>query len=50
VDAAQAPTWGLARAIALEHPEVSCTCIDRSSPAAEVVPGLLGEFERMRPG
>ena len=51
VDAAQAPTWGLARVIALEHPEVSCTCIDLDpSPAAEVVPSLLGEFERMRPG
>ena len=50
-DAAQASTWGLARVIALEHPEVSCTCIDLDpSPAAEYVPGLLGEFERMRPG
>ena len=28
VAAAQAPTWGLARVVGLEHPELSCSCID----------------------
>jgi acyl transferase domain-containing protein/acyl carrier protein len=26
--AAQAPLWGLARTVAIEHPELECTCID----------------------
>jgi len=28
----QAPLWGLGRVIALEHPELSCRCIDLESP------------------
>jgi NADPH:quinone reductase-like Zn-dependent oxidoreductase/acyl carrier protein len=28
VDAGQAPVWGLARTIRLEHPELRCTCVD----------------------
>ncbi|MBL8341594.1 MAG: SDR family NAD(P)-dependent oxidoreductase [Rubrivivax sp.] len=28
IDATQAPLWGFARAVALEHPELGCTCID----------------------
>jgi acyl transferase domain-containing protein/ubiquinone/menaquinone biosynthesis C-methylase UbiE len=28
VDATQAPLWGLGKALALEHPELRCVCID----------------------
>jgi NADPH:quinone reductase-like Zn-dependent oxidoreductase/SAM-dependent methyltransferase len=38
VDATQAPLWGLGKALALEHPELRCVCIDvddlQSSQAA----------------
>ncbi|MBI4997000.1 MAG: polyketide synthase dehydratase domain-containing protein, partial [Rhodocyclales bacterium] len=28
LDPAQAPVWGLGKALALEHPELRCTCVD----------------------
>ena len=28
LDPAQAPAWGLAKALALEHPELHCVCVD----------------------
>jgi acyl transferase domain-containing protein/NADPH:quinone reductase-like Zn-dependent oxidoreductase/acyl carrier protein len=30
VSVAQAPVWGLGRVLALEHPELGCTCLDLS--------------------
>ena len=40
----QAPLWGLARVIALEHPDLACTCVDLD-PASTVdpLPALLQE-------
>ena len=36
LDPAQAPAWGLAKALALEHPELHCVCcdLDPAAPAA----------------
>src|SRR2546428_6313403 len=36
----QSPLWGLARAIALEHAELACTCIDLD-PAAGLAESAL---------
>lgn len=42
---AQAPLWGLARVIALEHPELRCTRIDLDPHAADgEVKGLVSEL------
>lgn len=38
---AQAPLWGLGRVIALEHPELHCTCIDLE-PGSE-----MGQFQAL---
>lgn len=43
VSAAQAPLWGLARTIALEHPELECTLIDL---AAEPLPDEAEQLVR----
>jgi len=40
---AQAPVWGLANAIALEHPELRCTCVDLDEGAG--ADALLAELE-----
>jgi hypothetical protein len=43
---AQAPLWGLARTIAMEHPEFDCTCIDLQPEAGDVeLDGLVEEFQ-----
>ena len=45
VSPAQAPVWGLARALVLEHPELECTRIDLpATPAADEVERLVGEL------
>ncbi|WP_322470569.1 methyltransferase [Hydrogenophaga sp. SNF1] len=43
VDAAQAPTWGLGKVIALEHPEwrASCVDLDPRADASAMAGGLL---------
>ncbi|MCU1503452.1 MAG: hypothetical protein JWM12_2806 [Ilumatobacteraceae bacterium] len=40
-DPAQAPLWGLGRVIALEHPELGCTCIDLDPSASADAPSEL---------
>jgi acyl transferase domain-containing protein/acyl carrier protein len=39
---AQAPVWGLARAVALEHPELRCICVDLDEGAE--VDALMAEL------
>lgn len=40
----QAPLWGLARVIALEHPELACTCVDLDpGSTVDPLPALLQE-------
>ncbi|MCC7360974.1 MAG: SDR family NAD(P)-dependent oxidoreductase, partial [Anaerolineales bacterium] len=49
VNPGQAPLWGLARTLALEHPELACTCVDldpdASADAPEVLGGLLWDAD-----
>jgi NADPH:quinone reductase-like Zn-dependent oxidoreductase/acyl carrier protein len=40
----QAPLWGLARTLALEHPELACTCMDVDDDAAAGAPAALGDL------
>lgn len=40
---AQAPVWGLAKAVALEHPELRCGCVDLEDGAE--VDALLAELD-----
>jgi acyl transferase domain-containing protein/acyl carrier protein len=38
---AQTPLWGLARVVALEHPELRCTCVDLDADAGTSSPARL---------
>ena len=38
---AQAPLWGLGKTISLEHPDLSCTCIDLDTAGVDDAAGLL---------
>ncbi|MGQ3195996.1 MAG: SDR family NAD(P)-dependent oxidoreductase [Hydrogenophaga sp.] len=40
---AQAPVWGLAKAVALEHPELRCACVDLEEGAE--IEALLAELD-----
>jgi acyl transferase domain-containing protein len=46
VTAAQAPLWGLGKSIALEHPELRCTCLDLdpASAPAQQMDAVLNEL------
>ena len=44
VSLAQAPVWGLARTVALEHPELRTTCIDLGDAGAEELAALHREL------
>ncbi len=49
LDPAQAPLWGMSRVIALEHPELSCVCIDLDptpAPPARDVAALITELQQ----
>ena len=49
VDATQAPLWGLAKTLALEHPELRCVCIDvDETPASRVALTARVRRERQR--
>ena len=42
---AQAPVWGFAKALALEHPELRCVCVDLApTPAVSEIDALLSEL------
>ena len=41
VSVSQAPLWGLARTVALEHPDLECTCVDLAASPFE------GEMDRL---
>jgi acyl transferase domain-containing protein/NADPH:quinone reductase-like Zn-dependent oxidoreductase/short-subunit dehydrogenase/acyl carrier protein len=42
---AQAPVWGFAKALALEHPELRCVCVDLApAPMASEIDALLCEL------
>lgn len=43
---AQAPLWGMGKVIALEHPELRCTCVDLD-PGAEPAHGVTELFEEL---
>lgn len=43
---AQAPLWGMAKVIALEHPELRCTCVDLD-PGGEPARGVTELFEEL---
>ncbi|HLF25328.1 MAG TPA: type I polyketide synthase [Anaerolineae bacterium] len=43
VSVAQAPLWGLGRTIALEHPELRCTCVDLD-PSGDATQAVLAEL------
>lgn len=45
LDPAQAPAWGLGKALALEHPELRCTCVDLDMEASLAdVDALIAEL------
>jgi acyl transferase domain-containing protein/predicted O-methyltransferase YrrM len=44
VAAGQAPVWGLAHTIALEHPELGCVCVDLDDGGDDDVAALLAEL------
>lgn len=46
VSVAQAPVWGLARTIMIEHPELDCTCVDLdASRDFDAAAALARQFE-----
>jgi NADPH:quinone reductase-like Zn-dependent oxidoreductase len=44
----QAPVWGLGRSLALEHPDLRCTCIDIDSASLEALASELSRNGRER--
>src|SRR5262249_5585843 len=46
----QAPAWGLARTIAVEHPELACTCVDLGAATGREAGDLLRAEIEARPG
>src|SRR6185436_3018322 len=45
LNVAQAPLWGLGRVIALEHPDLACTCVDVDATiTAERIDALAAEL------